>query len=99
MRAVPSAARIRRAASEPVELGHPDVHQHDARLQAGRLLDGLAAVGGLADDVDVGLAGQQHAEAAADHRLVVGDQDPDRHDWSRPTGRLARRTKPRPPGA
>ena len=84
---------------QPVELGHPDVHEHDARLQAGGLLDGLAAVGGLTDDVDVGLAGQEHAEADADHGLVVGHQDPDRHDWSRPTGRLARRMKPRPPGA
>jgi hypothetical protein len=35
----------------------------------------------LGDDFDVGLAGEQHAEACADHRLVVGDEDADAHRW------------------
>ena len=64
---------------EAVELGHADVHQHDGRVEARRLVDGLEAVARLGDDLDVLLAGEQHAEAGANHRLVVGDEDADRH--------------------
>ena len=35
---------------------------------------------GLRHDLDVLLAGEQHAEPGADHRLVVGDEDADGHD-------------------
>ncbi len=35
----------------------------------------LAAVGGLADDVEVVLGVEDHLEAGADERLVVCDQD------------------------
>jgi hypothetical protein len=66
---------------ESVELGHADVHQHDGGSEAGRLADGLDPVARLGDDLDVGLAGEQHAEACADHRLVVGDEDADAHRW------------------
>ena len=38
-------------------------------------VDRLRAVGGLADDVDVVLGVEDHPEAGADERLVVGDQD------------------------
>ena len=48
-------------------------------------LDGLAPVGGLADDLDVGGRAQQHREAAAHERLVVGDRDPD-HSGTPRTG-------------
>ena len=40
-------------------------------------LDGLAPVGGLADDFDVVGRAQEHREAAAHEGLVVGDRDPD----------------------
>ena len=49
--------------------------------EAGGLVDGLEPVARLGDDVDVGLAGEQHAEAGAHHRLVVGDEDADAHRW------------------
>ena len=62
---------------EPVELGHADVHEDDGRLEARRLVDGLEPVARLGDDLDVLLAGEQHAEAGADHRLVVGDEHAD----------------------
>ena len=67
---------------EPVELGHADVHQHDGGVEARGLVDGLDPVARLGDDLDVRLAGEQHAEACADHRLVVGDEDADAHRWS-----------------
>ena len=43
-------------------------------LQPARELDRLGAVGGLADDVEVVLGVEDHAEAGAHERLVVGDQ-------------------------
>ena len=45
-------------------------------MAAGRLV-GLAAVGGLRDDLDVGVAGEQGGEACAYHRVVVRDHDPE----------------------
>ena len=64
---------------EAVELGHADVHQHDRGPEASGLVDRLESVARLGDDLDVVLAGEQHAEAGADHRLVVGDEHADRH--------------------
>ena len=83
---------------EPVELGHADVHQHDGRVEARRLVDRLEAVARLGDDLHVRLAREQHAEAPAHERLVVGDEDADAHRRRPSTGRRARRTKP-PSGA
>ena len=48
-------------------------------LEARGLVDRLEPVARLGDDLDVLLAGEQHAEAGADHRLVVGDEDADGH--------------------
>ena len=48
-------------------------------MEARGLVDRLEAVARLGDHLDVLLAGEQHAEAGADHRLVVGDEDADRH--------------------
>ena len=48
-----------------------------------------APFGGLADDLDVVGRSQQHGEAAADERLVVGDGDAD-HVGVRRTGSVAR---------
>ena len=58
-------------------------------IEARRLVDRLEPVARLGDDLDVLLAGEQHAEAGADHRLVVGDEDADPHRRS-PLEREAR---------
>ena len=47
--------------------------------QPGRLFHRLETVARLGDDFDVPLAGEQHAEAGADHRLVVRDEHTDAH--------------------
>ena len=70
---------------EAVELGHADVHQHDGRVEARRLVDRLEPVARLGHHLDVLLAGEQHAKAGAHHRLVVGDEHADAH------GRLPQR--------
>jgi hypothetical protein len=64
---------------DAVHARHPDVHQHDVRLQPAADPHGLRAVGGLAEYVEAGLAGEQRGEPVAHHLLVVGDDDPDRH--------------------
>ena len=73
---------------DPVEAGHAHVHQHDVGFQFGGELDGLIAVGGFADDLEVVVDLQDHAEPGPDERLVVGDEDSSRHAFER--GRLAR---------
>ena len=67
-----------------VDTGHPEVHQDHVRTQAARELDRLGAVGRLADDLELGVAREHAAQAVADDRVVVDDEEPDRrHD--RPT--------------
>ena len=91
-------ARMRRVASSPSSSGMRMSISTTVGLEAGRLVDRLEPVARLGDDLDVGLAGEQHPEAGAHHGLVVGDEDADRHGRSPPSGRRALRTKP-PSGA
>ncbi len=79
-----SASRL-----DPVDVGHANVHQHDVRPQATRLRNRLFPVRGLADHLDVLLSLEDHAEAGADERLVVDDQDAEAHAGA--TGSLARK--------
>src|SRR5690349_20774392 len=67
---------------QAVHSRHANVHQHDAGLVFGDGAFDLAAVGGLADDLNVTGARQQHAEPGADQCVVVDDQhaDPLAHD-------------------
>ena len=57
-------------------LRHRDVEHADVRALAQRELDRLDAVGGLGDDLHVGLAVEQQLQPAADDPVVVGDQQP-----------------------
>jgi hypothetical protein len=75
---------------EPVQARHPDVHEHQVGTQAARQGHRLVAVGRLADDLDIRLAGQQHPQAGAHHRLVVVDEHPDRQGLGRSNGSRAR---------
>ena len=47
------SASIRRVASMPSSARHVEVHEHDVGLGGARALDGLLAVGGEADELDV----------------------------------------------
>ena len=47
-------------------------------------LERLGAIRGLADDLEIGIAGEHAADAVANDRMVVDDQEPDRaHDVAR----------------
>ncbi|GAA3068278.1 hypothetical protein GCM10020000_60830 [Streptomyces olivoverticillatus] len=70
---------------QAVELGHADVEEEDVGAVPLDRLQGLLAVHDVGDDVDVGLAFEDHAESGADHFLVVRDDHADRHDVPRPS--------------
>jgi hypothetical protein len=83
---------------DPVERGHANVHQGNVGPQASDCGDRLLAVRGLADDLDVVLTLEQGAKAGANHPLIIGDNDADRHDDAASrNGRRAHTRKP-PPG-
>src|SRR5262249_22777610 len=72
----PRAGAARRETAgrlDTVHNGHTDVHEHDVGAQCQYPLDGLHAIGRLADDLDVWLGAQDHREPGPDQRLVVGD--------------------------
>src|SRR5262249_27333417 len=79
---------------DAVHARHPDVHQHDVRQYALREVDRLGSVAGFTDDVDVRVSVEDHAEAVADERLVVAEQDADRHSGTDATGSRATTRKP-----
>ncbi|MCO5614894.1 hypothetical protein L7F22_069179 [Adiantum nelumboides] len=105
----PGAGELRVAGDLPgrgdaVGAGHADVHEDDVRVVLAGRGDGLCAVGGLGDDVQVGLRAEQRAEPGADERLVVGEQDPDHLSapgvvgrsgtWARPGRSVAPAARP-----
>ena len=75
---------------DPVEIGHPDVHQDHVREQTARGLDCLEAVLGLADHLELRPRLEDHPEAAANERLVVSQEDLDGHS----SGKRADTAKP-----
>jgi hypothetical protein len=81
---------------EPVQVRHRDVHHDHVRARALDLDHGLVAVAGLAHHLHARVALQQRAQAVAEDRVVVGEEDPERRHRVRGTRRVA--TVP-PPGA
>jgi hypothetical protein len=65
-------------------------HQRDVGPQAPDGVDRLCAVAGLAHDLHVGLLLEHEPEAAAHHRLVVGDDHAQAHARASSSGRVAR---------
>src|SRR5262249_37936153 len=82
---------------DAVEPRHPHVHQDHIRVERVCELERLDPVRGLADELDVGAGVEDHPEAAANERLVVGDEDADAQGASE-SGKRAATAKP-PPGA
>ena len=64
---------------EAVHHGHDEVHQDDIRLQLAGHVDGLLAVGGLPNDLQVLVVFEEHAESLAHDFMVIGKQDADGH--------------------
>ena len=53
---------------------HADVEEHDIGLELLGQLQRLVAIGSLAQNLDLG-AGKQAGETAANHFMVIGDED------------------------
>ena len=87
-----AAARAPRAACSPVRRGIATSRTARSTSSRSAGLDRLGAVAGLGDDGEVGLGVEHHAQAAAHHRVVVGEQDPRRcgaHGTRQGDGRAA----------
>jgi hypothetical protein len=61
-----------------VDLGHPEVHEDDVGPEPLGRNHRLAAVGRLADDLELRIAVEDAAEAVADDRVIVDDEQADR---------------------
>ena len=88
---------MRRVASRPSITGMRTSIRITSGSSSSREPDRLGAVCGLADHGQIGLRGEQRAEALAHHRLVVGDQAGDRaagHDAASVSGSTAETAKP-----
>jgi hypothetical protein len=84
---------------EPVDGRHADVHEDDVGPGATRRVDGLGAVLGLGDHVQVVFGLEDHPKPGAHERLVVRDQDADGHaSTPAPSGSRAWMTYPLPSG-
>src|ERR1700729_2924475 len=81
---------------ESVTVGHLDVHQHDVGPQAPGAGHGLLAVRRLPDNLDLGIGLEDHPEAGANHRLVIGQQHTDAHSTPSEVGSLTRTANPPP---
>ena len=71
---------------DAVDHRHHQVHHDDVRPELAGALDGLGAIGGLADDHDVVVELEEIAHPATDHRVVVDEEDPDRGVGHRGSG-------------
>ena len=60
---------------DAVQLRHGDVHHDDVGPEETRLSDGVASVGGLADDFEVLLLAEEGPEPLADDPVVVHQED------------------------
>src|SRR5919198_6629800 len=83
------------------EARHRDVRYGEVHLGGERQAHRLAAVAGLGDHREVGFGVEHHAQAAADHRVVVGEQDArgQRDAHAMPSGNgMSRRTSVPPAG-
>ena len=80
--------------AHPVQGGHAQVDQGHVGPDPGDQGQGLQAVAGLADHLQVRLGGDHAAQPVAHHRMVVGDEQPD-HSAS-PAGMVATTVVPWP---
>ena len=77
----------------PVELGHGNVENGDARLELQRLRQGLPAVGRGADDLEVRLRGEMGNQPVPHDRVIVGHEHCRSHQidpWAMPHDRARR---------
>jgi hypothetical protein len=82
---------------ETVDARHTDVEDRHGRPEAPHEADRFCTVAALADDPHVRLAVEDHPQPGARERLVVDDEDVDRHADATTSGSVASTRNP-PPG-
>jgi len=75
---------------QAVELRHVEVQKHQVRLLLKNGINGIGAIVALADDLDIGLLGEEFAEAITRQRFVVHNQGAKRHTEASSCGSAAR---------
>ena len=63
--------------AQPVDAGHPDVHEHDVGVGLSGQFHRSGSVAGFADHDHAGLGVDEYPEAGSDEGFVVGDEHPD----------------------
>src|SRR6202789_477275 len=63
--------------------GHLQIHEHDIGPMQTKLFDGFKAIGSLADELQVGLIGNERGDALAQNRVIVDQGDA---NWFRSAG-------------
>ena len=61
---------------DAVHVRHGDVHQHHVGRQFAGQAHAFRAVLRLADDLQLGIGAQQHAQPRAHDRVIIDQQDP-----------------------
>ena len=68
---------------DAVHAGHLQIHEHDIGPMEAELFDGLQAIGGLTDELQVGLIGNERGDALTQDRVIVDQGDA---NWFRSAG-------------
>src|ERR1700677_810053 len=68
---------------DAVHAGHLQIHEHDIGPMQTKLFDGFQAIGSLADELQVGLIGNERGDALAQNRVIVDQGDA---NWFRSAG-------------
>src|SRR5262249_28535508 len=70
-----------------IELGHGKVHHDDVRMELAHFSNCLEAVGCAANHLNIPFGLEQHAQAVANNRVIVDEENRDRHiyklTWTR----------------
>jgi hypothetical protein len=62
--------------SNPVEVGHADVHHDDSRLELLYGRHSLFSIGGFAHDLNIWIRLQDRPQSLAYHGMIINDQNP-----------------------
>ncbi len=73
--------------SHAIQLGHPQVHEHNVRVEEGHLSHPFVTVAGGVDDLDIVDPGQQGSQSSTHDRVVIHQQHTDGwRSWARDFG-------------
>ncbi len=66
---------------EAIHDWHPDIHEHEIRMELPGPREGFLPITSLADDRQVWFAGKQESQACPNPLVIIYDEDPSRRRW------------------